>query len=1049
MSTEKNLTNEKPAPEASKKFELLKALLRRIFQLDRGDLDFGLYRIMNLKSKEINEFLEDELLPQVKEVLTGVTNEEREDLENSIAVAIQMAENLKVPPEESGMISELREQLANVVVDAEAEGDVYNHLISFFSRYYTEGDFISQRRYSSGDSPSYLIPYNGEEVKMHWANSDQYYIKTTENYASYSFTVGEERTQSTVRFEICDADNEKDNIKEKIDNQRQYFLANGDQSVKIMGDELIIRFEHRTLTIDEKNNRLYPGNGDTQQARINENSVQKIIQNLDSKWLSYLTVLAPTQANPERTIIQKHVERYTAKNSFDYFIHKNLEGFLKGELDRYLKSEVLSLDELSLNDTNRLHRAIKRTHAIRHVGYKLIAFLAQLEEFQKKLWLKKKFVLDSQWCVTLDRIPESLYAEIASNEDQRKEWVQLYAIDEINGDLGNGGKGYSVPLSVEFLNLNPYLIVDTQYFDSNFTDRLLSALSDTGSLDEQLDGVLVQGENYQALNLLQKRYQSQVKCIHIDPPYNTQTSGFLYKNNYRHSSWLSMMHDRISSGIALLNQNGSFLCHIDENEYEKLYMLFEMLDIPDASTVIWDKRNPMTGGGGIAVQHEYVIWRSKSDRVFNLRNGNFRLILEKAEELTKKYSGATEQAKKEFSSWVNLQDSLTGGEKAYNKLDDYGNVYRAVSLRAPEPRTDQKFFEPLIHPLTGKPCPVPPNGFSRTPQTLQAMIASGEILFGKDETTQPQQKRYLTEDARKQLTSVVQNARKGKADLKRFGLRDFPYSHSTSLYMELLGAVADESKDIVLDYFAGSGTTGHATIQLNREDGRQRNYVLVEMSYYFDSILLPRIKKSVYSENWRDGIPISRDGISQFLKVIRLESYEDTLDGLEHTPSKSDLISQNPILAEDYHLRYSLGSETSSSPNLAVNEFVNPNSYYISTVRDGIRKDIAADLPETFNYLIGLQIEQRHRIDSVLAITGKDSRGRECLVLWRDVNKTDNPTLQKWVEVNSRLFGAQLEIVYVNGDHTLNALGENSESWSARTIEPEFRKLMFENIDEI
>ena len=1049
MSTEKNLTNEKPAPEASKKFELLKALLRKIFQLDRGDLDFGLYRIMNLKSKEINEFLERELLPQVKEVLTGITNEERASLEKSIGSALRMAEKLKVDPDTSGMISELNEQLADAIVDAEAEGDVYNHLINFFSRYYIEGDFISQRRYSNDDRPTYLIPYDGEEVKMYWANSDQYYIKTTENYAAYAFTVGEGASQSMVRFEICDADSEKDNVKEKSDNQRRYFLASGNQSIEFNGSELTIRFEHRPLTPDEKSGRLYPGNGGTQQTRINETTVQEIIQSLDSKWLSFLTELAPTHANPERTILQKHVERYTAKNSFDYFIHKNLNGFLRGELDRYLKSEVLNLDELSLNDTNRLRRAIKRTHAIRHVGYKLIAFLAQLEEFQKKLWLKKKFVLDSQWCVTLDRIPESLYTEITSNEDQIKEWVQLYAIDEISGDLGNGGKGFSVPLSVEFLKLNPYLIVDTQYFDSNFADRLLSALSDAGSLDEQLDGVLVQGENYQALKLLQKRYQGQMKCIHIDPPYNTQTSGFLYKNNYRHSSWLSMMHDRISTGIALLNENGSFLCHIDENEYERLYMLFEIVGIPDASTVIWDKRNPMTGGGGIAVQHEYVIWRSKSDRVFNLRNGNFRSILEKAEELTKKYSGTTDQAKKEFSNWVNLQDSLTGGEKAYNKLDDYGRVYGDVSLRAPEPRTDQKFFEPLIHPLTGKPCPVPPNGFSRTPQTLRAMVKRGEILFGKDETIQPRQKRYLTEDAKKQLTSIVQNARKGKADLKRFGLEDFPYSHSKSFYMELLGAVADEPNDIVLDYFAGSGTTGHATIQLNREDGRRRNYVLVEMSDYFDTILLPRIKKSVYSESWRDGSPISRDGISQFLKVIRLESYEDTLDGLEHTPSKSDLISQNPVLAEDYHLRYSLGSETSSSPNLAVKEFINPDSYYISTVRDGTSKDIAADLPETFNYLIGLQIEQRHRIDGVLAIAGKDSRGRECLVLWRDVNKTDNPTLQKWVEAHSRFFGAQLEIVYVNGDHTLNSLGENSESWSARTIEPEFRKLMFENADEV
>ena len=137
---------------------------------------------------------------------------------------------------------------------------------------------------------------------------------------------------------------------------------------------------------------------------FNESTIKKILQSLDSNWLSLLTAPQPTQLNSDRTVIQKHLERYTAKNSFDYFIHKNLNGFLTGELERYLLSEVLSLDEMSLGDTNKLRRAIKRTHAIRHVGNKIIAFLSQLEQFQKNLWLKKKFVLDTQWCVTLDRI---------------------------------------------------------------------------------------------------------------------------------------------------------------------------------------------------------------------------------------------------------------------------------------------------------------------------------------------------------------------------------------------------------------------------------------------------------------------------------------------------------------------------------------------------------------------------------------------------------------------------------------------------------------------
>ena len=130
-----------------------------------------------------------------------------------------------------------------------------------------------------------------------------------------------------------------------------------------------------------------------------------------------------------------------------------------------------------------------------------------------------------------------------------------------------------------------------------------------------------------------------------------------------------------------------------------------------------------------------------------------------------------------------IRDRLTGGEKAYCYLDEQGRIYQSVSLRAPEPRTDPKFFQPLIHPITGKPCPVPPNGFSRTPETLRAMVERGEILFGPDETTQPRQKRFLTQDSQMQMRSVIQDAKRGKGDLEPLGL-DFPYCHPVSLYEE-------------------------------------------------------------------------------------------------------------------------------------------------------------------------------------------------------------------------------------------------------------------------
>ena len=172
------------APEAADKLERLKALLREMFQLDRGDLDFGLYRIMNMKAAEVSRFLDRDLLPQVAEKLSLTSLEERARLEKEIDDAAAAARRLRMDPDDAPAVRELRARLADMRKDAAAEADVYNHLADFFSRYYSEGDFVSQRRYSGGGRPAYLIPYDGEEVKLHWANADQFYIKTTENYAA-------------------------------------------------------------------------------------------------------------------------------------------------------------------------------------------------------------------------------------------------------------------------------------------------------------------------------------------------------------------------------------------------------------------------------------------------------------------------------------------------------------------------------------------------------------------------------------------------------------------------------------------------------------------------------------------------------------------------------------------------------------------------------------------------------------------------------------------------------------------------------------------------
>ena len=327
---------------------------------------------------------------------------------------------------------------------------------------------------------------------------------------------------------------------------------------------------------------------------------------------------------------------------------------------------------------------------------------------------------------------------------------------------------------------------------------------------------------------------------------------------------------------------------------------------------------------------------------------------------------------------------------------------------------------------------------------MRRLLDGGKILFGDDESQIIQIKEYLKDYAGDLKGFVELDGRIGANALEAmFGSREvFKNPKPADLLANLAGFVASSGDDI-LDFFAGSGTTGHAVINLNRGDGARRRSILVEMSDYFDTVLLPRMKKIVHSPDWRAGKPTSRRGDTGFFKYIRLESYEDTLDSLELAPPDGDLLAENSALAEDYRLRYSLDTETVESASLLGSHFVDPFAYTLSVVRDGTRDKAQVDLPETFNLLIGLREASRRRIDDVLVSTGMDAEMRKCVVLWRNLEETDNEALEGWFERNRALFPDTIDLVYVNGDHTLNALRESNDMWIAETIEPILRELMF------
>ena len=350
----------------SKNLDKLKRLLAELFQLDQADLDFGIYRIMNQKRDDIVRFLDDDLLPQVKQAFSQYQSTDRAAIQTELDQAIESASDLEVDPDTVPKVQELRAKLEESGVDIAAlESEVFSHLYSFFRRYYHEGDFLSLRRYKEG---VYAIPYEGEEVKLHWANADQYYIKSSEYLRDYTFKLP---SGKRVHFKLVEASTEQDNNKAASGKERRFILCDHEPLVEENG-ELTIRFDYR------------PDNEKRKQKDLSAEAEKAVLESDGFvEWTQALSAAAPTEANPNRTLFAKHLNDYTARNTFDYFIHKDLGGFLRRELDFYIKNEVMHLDDIENETVPRVEQYLSKIKALRSIAHKVIAFLAQVEDFQK------------------------------------------------------------------------------------------------------------------------------------------------------------------------------------------------------------------------------------------------------------------------------------------------------------------------------------------------------------------------------------------------------------------------------------------------------------------------------------------------------------------------------------------------------------------------------------------------------------------------------------------------------------------------------------------
>ena len=247
-----------------------------------------------------------------------------------------------------------------------------------------------------------------------------------------------------VNFRVVEAtEGEHGNVKVSDANKRFFILHADNPVAQTETGELVVNFEYRP---DPKKT----GQENTWRNNRNAQAVETILERLQNmawgghekqvvEYLRLFKVLAPTESDKKRTLLAKYVNQYTARNTMDYFIHKNLSGFLRRELDFYIKNEVMRLDDIENAEAPAVESYLAKIKVLRKIASKLIDFLVQLEDFQKKLWLKKKFIVETNYCITLDRVPEELYAEVAANKKQCEEWIKLFAIDEIQADVHNPG----------------------------------------------------------------------------------------------------------------------------------------------------------------------------------------------------------------------------------------------------------------------------------------------------------------------------------------------------------------------------------------------------------------------------------------------------------------------------------------------------------------------------------------------------------------------------------------------------------------------------------
>jgi len=1017
-----NQQNNVGQEEEKKVEEKLKNLLREIFRSDWENLDFGIYRIMNFKRDEIEEFIEKELLKAVEKEFKHLYEDDKKDLEKEIKeIRKKIRETLgesaldeewKLNPlfENTKLGREYKEKLEALkgvegVIQDKIE--IFSRVYDFFARYYADGDIIPIRRYTKGND--YIIPYNGEEVTLYWANKDQYYVKTTEYFQKYTFRVG----GYDINFKLRETHIDKNNVKGKD----KFFVLSTEDFFEFEDKTVNIYFEYRELTTDEYK-RFEMGekpNKTTIKEKLITDAFGRINEALKdhpdlAKQFNKL-YKKKTGEETEKTVLETYLREYVGRNTKDYFIHKNLGKFFLTELDFYIKNEMLSMEDIEGMDEATLRKVMRRVRVLKNICTKIIEFLAEIEKFEKMLWEKKKFVLETEYVITLDKIKqyigeeflESILDEILGNEKQLEEWKELFGLEVKNK------KDLFEKNTLEGKEWKK-LPIDTKHFDEDFKWKLLVALSRNNDLDEILDGVLVKSENWQALNLMLNKYYGKVQMIYIDPPFNKdKEADYLYKVNYKDSTWIALLENRLYLARDLLKDTGSIFvrCDYNGNMYVRLLMnqIFGEENFRNEMIV---RRGQSKAGflkqfekiESLPIAYDTLFWYSQFSQT------RFSKIKKKAP-----------KEDQEHGKWMNLIKA-----KGYERPS---MTYEILGIKTDRPWmwSKKRAFKAV----------------ENYNEYLEASKSSGESL--EDYWIRNEKKLEFVKREGNQILYWIPPREKILVDNNWLDITgyssiwDFKTENSEFLLKRPIYYITKKD-DLVLDFFLGSGTTTAVAHKLRRK------WIGVEMGEHFWTRVLPRMKKVLLY----DPSQISKEKdvkekynskiAGGFFKYHILEQYEDTLNNIVFSGDEARQAKLREFGDYIFHI-LDYGTRGSAS-RLNIDQFKKPFDYKMRIFEKGIETDERVDLVETFNYLLGLHIKKIYTEDAnsrkYIWVVGERRDKSLAVVVWREMENLDLKQDKNYIEDSiPKIAGAEPDYIYVNGDSYVQ---------DAITIETEFMKLL-------